>query len=67
MVNKTILLHQVEALQSSLDVLFQAAQGICGPVDHVEFLRAEVPLAIEDAQAALRHLRDMVAAIEEAA
>lgn len=67
MVSKMLFMHELEALESSLTVLGEAAQAIRGPVDHVDFLRQEVPLAIEDAQNALRQLRALAAAMEEAA
>jgi len=67
MVNMTNILHEIAALESSLSVLAQASQAIRGPVDNVEFLREEVPLAIEDAQQALERLRQLASQLDKAA
>ena len=67
MVNMTNILHEIAALESSLNVLAQASQAIRGPVDNVEFLREEVPLAIEDAQQALERLRQLASQLDKAA
>ncbi len=63
----TKMLYEIAALESSLSVLAQASQAIRGPVDNVEFLREEVPLAIEDAQQALERLRQLASRLDEAA
>lgn len=67
MLKKRRILHEVNALESSLNVLEQASKAISGPVDHAEYLRLEVPMAVEDAEAALKALRAIAADIEEAA
>ncbi|MEM9739925.1 MAG: hypothetical protein AAF829_08645 [Pseudomonadota bacterium] len=63
----SLLLHELKSLESSFEVLKEAAQAVCGPLDHIEFLRAEVPLAIEDAERALDQIRRMAREIEKAA
>lgn len=67
MICKKRLLHEVAALESSLSVLGQASRALLGPVDHVEFLHDEVPLAIEDAERALAALKDLAGTLDEAA
>ena len=67
MMCKQLLLPELNELESSILVLAQASRAVLGPVDHIDYLRDEVPLAVEDAERALKELRRLALALEEAA
>ncbi|MEM1104764.1 MAG: hypothetical protein AAGH87_00120 [Pseudomonadota bacterium] len=61
------LIHEIAGLESSLNILVLASRALQGPVDDEAFLKDEVPLAIEDAFAALERLRRLAKDLHKAA